>query len=202
MRRRAGGFDFLIDPAAPAPDGRALWRADVLASTILVGPAPEGFDASGAITPDDLPAIFAREDGADGVHVTIGQGARRAHLRFEPGLSLWGSVMLPREQALRMRRASADWFLRTRGGASEPSPEGAYLSPSRRMRLGRLLSLFDARRAGATLRQLGARFIDPDLADVSAAAWADASERKQLRRLLATADQLVISAYRRLLRGE
>lgn len=199
---RAGACDFLADPASPAREGQALWRADVLAFTILVGPAPQGFVGLDTITPDHLPAIIAREEGADGLHVTIGQGARRARLRFEPGLGRWGCVMLPAERSLRSRRNTAEWFRRTRGGAAEPSPESAYLSSHRRRRLGQLLALFDARRAGATLRQLGARFIDPDLGHVSAAAWADASERKQLRRLLAAADQLVTSTYRRLLRGE
>nr|WP_231468257.1 DUF2285 domain-containing protein [Novosphingobium sp. CECT 9465] len=199
---RGGGCDFLADPAHPVSDGQQLWRADVLQFTILVGPPPNGFEHHDAIIADRLGNIVSREEGADGLHVTIGRGLGRAHLRFEPTVDAWGCVMLAPEQGLRVRLNAASWFLRSLRGETTPSPEAEYLSDRRRTRLLLLLNLFDARRAGASLRQLGARFIDRDIASFSAAAWSDASERKQLRRLLATADQLVTCAYRRLLRGE
>jgi len=197
-----GGFDFALDPERPAPPGRAIWRADILRFTVLIGPVPDGFDDTARIDPTQLNGISNLEESSDGLHVTVGQKDDIAHLRFEPTDRPWGSILLPQEPECRARIGAARWFMSwLHGKAHGPSPEGAWLTTVRRRHLRTLLRLLDERRSGASARDLAATMIDVDLRALSAAAWIDSSERKRIQRWIRQAEHLVASGYRDLLRG-
>lgn len=200
--RGAGGYDFVLDPRHPAPRDCPIWRAEELPFVVLIGPSPHGFGQETAITPEDLCGVVARFPAGDGLHIVIGEGRSILRLRFEPGLPNYGSVLLPLEPLAQTRTEASQWFLRwLRGRARSPSPEGACLTTFRRNRLRTFLRLIDARRAGASPRELAERLIDPGLRSLSAAAWTDAGERKRIRRWIAEAERLVAGGYRDLLQG-
>ncbi|MCF8707919.1 DUF2285 domain-containing protein [Rhizorhapis sp. SPR117] len=134
--------------------------------------------------------------------MTIGIGRNVLRLRFEPGLSEPGAILLPPEPCARVRAQASIWFLRwLRGRSRVPSPEAARLTDFRRQRLQMLLQLLDGQNAGASPRELAELLIDPSLSSLSAAAWADCSERKKIGRWTKEANWLVRSGYRDLLQG-
>jgi len=200
--RDNGACDFVLDPGRPAPRDRPIWRPEEIPYVVLIGPAPHQFPSEQTIDPDRLPDVIARFPAGDGLHLVIGRGRKILRLRFEPGPTCYGAILLPPEIHGRIRADTSLWFLRwLRGDVHNPSPEGAWLTPFRRHRLKTLLRLLDQRRSGASPRQIAEALIDPALGSLSAAAWADSAERRKLRRWTREAERLVGGGYRDLLHG-
>lgn len=202
MSRSAGGYDFVLDPRRPAPADRPIWRAEAHPFVVLIGSSPHGFSPEVRIDPDSLRDVSLRFADADGLHMIIGVGRNMLRLRFEPELREPGAILLPPEPCAKVRTQVSIWFLRwLRGRSRFPSPEAARLTDFRRQRLQVLLHLLDGLSAGASPRDLAERLIDPSLASLSAAGWADCSERKKIGRWTKEANWLVRGGYRELLQG-
>lgn len=204
---RALGRD-LADPpglcfAGPGPAGdpapAILWHGDPSAVVVTVAgraASPETLDIAAC----GLPVLAARtEDG--GQQVLICDGPRRLRLAVVEGDMLSGpvtcSLPLPAPgggpAALAGLRALV--ALRDTGRLA-----AAARAPSRAGRWLESLRALDARRAGASQRQIAVLLFG---ADRVAEDWAGRSDymRMRVQRLLRTADRLAAGGYRRLLGG-
>ena len=70
----AGGYDFLADPNRRAADAPVFWRADELASVIVLTAAP-AVTGTPSILLADLPGEFIRRDAEDGAHLLLRGGS-------------------------------------------------------------------------------------------------------------------------------
>ena len=70
----AGGCDFLADPNRRAADAPVFWRADELASVIVLTAAP-AVTGTPSILLADLPGELIRRDAEDGAHLLLRGGA-------------------------------------------------------------------------------------------------------------------------------
>lgn len=201
--RRDGACDFALDPSDLAPRDRLIWRPDVFSFTTLIGPPPDDFPDAIAVDPDRLPDVTARFEAEDGLHIIMGRNRNIMRVRFERGCQCYGTVQIPGLPYDRARLETANCFLRWLDGVRVgTSPEGAWLTPFRRHKLTRLLCVADGIDAGATLQEIGAFLLAPELARLSAAAWSDSAERKRIGRWAKQARNLIAGGYRDLLRGK
>ncbi len=192
----------MADPSTPWSAGQTNWRPDASPFTILIGPTPSDYVGCPGIEPDALRGVTERIAGEDGLFLRIGEGLGVAHLWFDPACQPWGSVLLP-SPSDPIRQEMARWFGDWQNGkANRPSPEGIWLTQFRHRHLLGLLRAYDGDQAGASQQQLAAHLLNREMESLSAAAFADSAERKQIRRWLARARWLVAGGYRGLLQGQ
>ena len=67
-----GGCPFVHDPDLPATRATVLWRPEVSPGTMIIAPAPPGYEGLPPIDPAQLRPILADREGIDGRSVIIG----------------------------------------------------------------------------------------------------------------------------------
>jgi hypothetical protein len=187
-------------PGAPGDLAPAiLWRPDPCAAVVLVSAAPanslEALDFAGC----GLPVLVARTDVGD-QQVLVCDGPRRLRLSVIEGDILGGPVTcrlaLPRPggagAALEGLRALV--ALRDTGRLPAAAPRAS----NRARRWLESLRAFDARRAGASQREIAILLFGQERVRQD---WSGGSNymRMRVQRLLRTADRLVAGGYRGLL---
>ena len=197
----AGGCDFLADPSQRADETPVFWRADELASVIVLAPAANAISTP-SIALADLPADIIRRDAEDGTHLIV-RGDVTYHQLMVIGPHVDAAplaavipldVTAPQraDAALRFWRFVANGMRRTR-----PSPL------RRRDRLIAALRALDASLSGASYRDIADGLFDPSR--IPAEPWKTASLRDTVIRLVRTGFAMMRGDYRRLLgprRGE
>lgn len=187
----------------PATDAPALWQPASVPAIVILDEAPDDF---AAISPGALDALcdVARDRSLrDGRHLIVRDsfGYHRIWARpCRPGKSL--AVLLPVDTDMALRLAAAERFERLlRDTTTGPPPPGWRMTPFQRLRLTLLLHILDARRAGASHREIAMSRIYPKSATLAGAAWKGSPERRRTQRLLDEAVALMQGGYRSLLRG-
>lgn len=199
----AGGYSFVHDPDAVASHEPALWRPEIAAATLILAPAPEGFDPNILIDPALSGGLSAdHQDGADRyVILTDPQGDHPIWLHGA-GAARRPSIILPLDAAFELRAAMMwRFYRRLRGRSAGPLPRGFQLTPLRRRRLILLLHTLDFRLAGAGLRDITAALIDARDARLPAIEWKSSASRRKATRLVRDSLALMNGDYRKLLRG-
>lgn len=198
-----GACPFPCDPDVPATDAPALWQPASVPAIIILDEAPDDF---GTISPDALNGlrdVAGNRSFRDGRHLVVRDpgGHHRIWARpCRPGKSL--AFLLPVDTDAGLRLAAAERFERLlRGTATGPAPPGWRMTPFQRLRLTLLLHILDARRAGASHREIAMSLIYPKSATLTGAAWKGSPERRRTQRLIDEAVALMQGGYRSLLRG-
>lgn len=198
--RGVGGYPF-----ATAPDDLSqpvAWRPELIAVTVILDAAPDGFTTAASVDPRALGALLADEAGIDGRHVIVADaaGEHRLWLRDPaPGTPL--AAIIPLDKDFITRIASLLRFhRRLLGRAPGPLPRGWPLTAYRLARLDLMLRALDLRNGGATYRQIAAELGREDAARLSATEWKISAARSFVVRLVRDATALMNGDYRKLLR--
>lgn len=198
--RGAGGCPF-----AYAPDDLSkpvIWRPDLTAVTVILDPAPEGFDTAMPVDPCALGALLADKAGIDGRHVIVTDAAGEHRLWVRdatPGQPL--AAVIPLDKDFFTRIASLLRFhRRLLGRAAGPLPRGWPLTAYRLARLDLMLRALDLRNGGGTYRQIAAELGQEDAARLPATEWKISAARSFVMRLVRDATALMNGGYRKLLR--
>jgi hypothetical protein len=197
-----GGCTFAEAPDHPVADACIFWRADWDASVLAAETQPvrrgdgDAFDLRHFNT---LATVLRRPDGHE--HLLLSDGARHLQIDVTAGSLLDGPVCLRYElsgfkhieaKTLTLRRLS----LLCRLGRF---PRGLFPPERRAGRWAMALQAYDAVQAGASHREIATALFGEKIAKED---WCGRSDYLRLRvqRLVRTADQLVNSGYRNLLR--
>jgi hypothetical protein len=191
----AGGYDFLADPNRRAADAPVFWRADELASVIVLTPAP-AVTGTPSILLADLPGEFIRRDAEDGAHLLLRDEAISHQLwLIDPPSGATPVVALIALDVTAPQRADA--ILRFWRYAAHGRPR----TPSRPLhRIDRLVSALralDARLAGASYRAIAEALFDP--ARLISEPWKTSPLRDTVIRLTRTGFAMMRGGYRNLL---
>lgn len=190
---QTGGCDFPVDPELDAPEAPVFWNPkDAPAVTQFIAPLPTDPPSS---SPARLvqPAQKRREPGL-------------TWARLDDGTVLVGAVddcdrkplgiLLPLDDDWPIRVAAANGIHRALIDRTADPP----LSRQRRDRLKRALRCVDARRAGASYREVAAVYFGARR--LSAEPWKTSSLKAQIVRLAVYGQNMIERGYRDLLRGK
>lgn len=203
LRRRsrgAGGCPFAASPddlTQPVP-----WRPELVAVTIILDAAPDGFASANPVDPRALGALLADATGIDGRHVVVADagGEHRLWLRdATPGRPLAAIVPLDRDFVTRIA-SLLRFHRRVVGRAAGPLPRGWPLTAYRLARLDLMLRALDLREDGATYRQIAVALGRDSDARLPATEWKMSAARSFVVRLVRDATAFASGDYRKLLR--
>jgi hypothetical protein len=188
---QTGGCDFPVDPELDAPDAPVFWNPeDAPAVAQYIAPLPTDLQSS-SLARLVQPAQRRSEAGltwarlANGT-VLVGAVDDRDRKPF--------GILLPLDEDWPIRLAAADGLRRALIDRTADPP----LSRQRRDRLKRALRCVDARRAGASYREVAA--VNFGARRVSAEPWKTSSLKAQIVRLAAYGQSMIDRGYRDLLR--
>ena len=198
-----GGCVFVHDPDKPAERESALWRPEVSPGTLILAPAPPGFDALPLVDPVELGPILADHTDADGRRLLIGDVSGDLHLWLpEADAAERLAVIVPPDGAAELRLDIASRFVRRlRGHRIALLPRALLLTPIQRGRLIQLLQAYDIHQAGGGPRDIAAEVAGSLQASLPAIEWKDSAARRLANRLIRDSLALVNGGYLRLLRG-
>lgn len=193
-RRGPGGCDFAADPRLAASRVKVFWSPAFALDTLTITALPPAL--AGTRLRRALP-LAAAALARDGAHLLLEDGlVAQLWLLGPPADEAAIGLLLPIDDALPVRLAAAlDLWRRMHGRA----PERVRLTPQRRRRLVDGLRALDARRAGASYREIARALFGADRV-MSGAAWALSPTRATTMRLVADATVLMRGGYRDLLR--
>jgi hypothetical protein len=193
--RGAGGCDFLADPNRRAADAPVFWRADELASVIVLIAVP-AVTGTPSILLADLPGELIRRDAEDGAHLLIRDDAISHQIwLIDPPSGATPLVALISLDATAPQRADATlrfWRCIAHGRPRTP--------PSSLRRVDRLVSALralDARLAGASYRAIAETLFDPTL--LTSEPWKTSPLRDTVIRLTRSGFAMMRGGYRNLL---
>lgn len=198
---RNGGCAFLLDPDRSASETAIFWRPELVASVLLIEPAPAVFLAAKRLDQLDLThATLHAQPGGEGA-IILADPDGDHHLvvgAIDPAQPL--AVLLPLDDNFHIRAEAALRFQRRLfGRAPGPLPRALTLTPRRRLRLVRMVRALDGRSADATYREIAGVLFDTPRQ--SATEWKTSSIRAQTIRLVKDAETMVRGGYLRLLAG-
>lgn len=188
---QTGGCDFPVDPELDAPDAQVFWNPeDAPAVAQFIAPLPSDLRSSSparlwqpAQTRSEAGLKWARLD--DGT-VLVGAVDDRDPKPF--------GILLPLDDDWSIRLAAADALHRALINRTTDPP----ISRQRRDRLKSALRCVDARRAGASYREVAAVYFGARR--LSAEPWKTSSLKAQIVRLAAYGQSMIDRGYRDLLR--
>ncbi len=191
----AGGYDFLADPNRRAADAPVFWRADELASVIVLTAAP-AVTGTPSILLADLPGELIRRDAEDGAHLLLRDDAISHQLwLIDPPSGATPMVALIALDVTAPQRADAT--LRFWRHVAHGRPRTPPSPPHRIDRLVSALRALDARLAGASYRAIAEALFGPGR--LTSEAWKTSSLRDTVIRLARTGQAMTRSGYRNLL---
>lgn len=181
-----------------------LWRPEIAPGTLILEPAPPGFDSGAMFDPAALGTILVDRVDADDRRIVVADRLGDLHFWLHGiDAARRPAVILPLDAALDLRiEILWRFFRRLRGRPAGPLPRALDLTPLRRARLIQLLHALDFRLAGAGPRDIAAALIDPNEATLPAIEWKSSAARRKANRLIHDALELMNGGYRKLLRGQ
>jgi hypothetical protein len=191
----AGGYDFLADPNRRAADAPVFWRADELASVIVLTAAP-AVTGTPSILLADLPGELIRRDAEDGAHLLLrGDAISHQLWLIDPPSGATPVVALIALDVTAPQRADAT--LRFWRHIAHGRPRTPPSPPHRIDRLIFALRALDARLAGASYRAIAEALFGLDR--LTSEPWKTSSLRDTVIRLARTGRAMTRGGYRNLL---
>ncbi|MBB6305031.1 DUF2285 domain-containing protein [Rhizobium leucaenae] len=170
---------------------------------MILASAPPGFDLGVAFDPAALGPILAERTDANGRELVIRDTSGEVHIwLLDDGAALHPSVIVPRDDAFRLRLDLASRFIRRLFGQRVGLlPPKLRLTDFQRYRYIQLLQAADLSREGGEPRDIAAQILRSRQATLPAIEFKDSAARKQAARLIKQSLALVNSGYLKLLRG-
>ena len=180
-----------------------MWRPEVAPSTLILNPAPTGFEVRLSIDSSALgPALVARVD-QDGRGMSFADETGEVHARIQDDNAIRRpAILLPLDDMFELRLDVALHFVRRlRGESAELLPRILRLTPLQRSRLIQLLHAFDVHDTGGGPREVAAKVLISEQARLPSVEWKDSHARRKANRLIHDSIALVERGYLKLLRG-
>jgi hypothetical protein len=196
-----GGCDFLLDPDRSASETAIFWRPELVASVLMLEPAPAVFRTARRLEQLDLThaTVHTQPGGESAIILADPDGEH--HLvagAIDPAQPL--AVLLPLDDSFHVRvEAALRLHRRLSGRAAGRIPRAHTLTPRHRLRLVRMVRALGGRSSGATYREIAAVLFESHRQ--SATEWKTSSIRAQTIRLVKDAETMVRGGYLRLLAG-
>jgi hypothetical protein len=198
-----GGCVCAHDPASPVGSEPVMWLPEVSPATLILEPAPAGFDTAIPLDPGVLGAALAERADADGRELVIADGSGELHIRVrDDQATRRPAVLLPRDSMFELRLDVALRFVRRLSGQrTNFLPAALRLTSFQKRRLIQLLHAFDVHDAGGGPRDVAAEVLTSDHAQLPSVEWKDSHARRKANRLIHDSIALVERGYLKLLRG-
>lgn len=195
----AGGFRFAKSPDKTVLDEPIHWEPTADRSKIILETAETGFklDEPGFLDSQTFRSGITRQ-GADGLHVILGEGAKKVHLLLQgPHRSQSHlSIVIPLDHGARARHRATRRLLNFLEGKDIGAD--SRLTPQKRLRLKSMLRTVDGRSDGASYREIAESLFGARR--VASEPWKTSPLRDTTTRLLRDGLAMVAGGYLDLLR--
>ncbi|MGL3111798.1 DUF2285 domain-containing protein [Bradyrhizobium sp. BR 1432] len=177
----AGGYDFAHDPASPVGLEPTIWLPELSPGTLILAPAPSGFDTSTSFDRSAFAQPLLERSDADGREVVIAEGSGEVHVRLQDEQAARRpAVLLPIDSMAELRLDVALRFVRRLGGQSIGLlPAALRLTSLQKRRLIQLLHAFDVHDLGGGPRDVAAKVLASDHAQRRSVEWKDSPRPPQ-----------------------
>lgn len=198
-----GGCAFAHNPASPVGLEPVMWLPEVSPVTLILEPAPFGFDPTTSFDPSAFGAALVEHTDADGRELVIVDGSGELHIRVQDDQATRRpAVLLPLDSMSELRLDVALRFVRRLAGQRiNFLPTALRLTSFQKRRLIQLLHAFDVQDAGGGPRDVAAEVLSSDHAQLPSVEWKDSHARRKANRLIHDSIALVEKGYLKLLRG-
>ena len=198
-----GGYVFAHDPASPVGSEPVMWLPEVSPATLILEPAPTGFDIARSLDLNTMGSSLIQRADADGQELVIVDESGELHIRMQKDQAAQRpAVLLPRDSMFELRLDVALRFFRRLGGTRVNFlPTALRLTALQKRRLIQLLHAFDVHDAGGGPRDVAAEVLSSDHAQLPSVEWKDSHARRKANRLIHDSIALVESGYLKLLQG-
>ena len=198
-----GGCVFAHDPSLPVGAAPVAWLPELSPGTLILEPAPAGFDHLTSLDATQLGLIVADDADDEGRELVVNDGSGELHVRL-PGdhTPTRSAILLPPDISFELRLDVALRFVRRlRGQRVKLLPAALRLTVFQKRRLIELLHAFDVHDAGGGPRDVAAEVLISDHARLPSVEWKDSHARRKANRLIHDSIALVERGYLKLLRG-
>ena len=195
------GLVFRLPPELPAADAPVVWRPELLPHSVILVPAPDGFDKVRRFRLADLGSLSLAFRHSHDLHVLL-QGTAGAHQLWLHGLCPGQpmAALIPLDEHILLRVGGLLRLQRRLAGeALVPLPKGWALTARLRRRLVLMVRALDGHMAQATYREIADALYGHGA--VVRYSWKTSSIRGQTIRLVKDAVVAMQGGYRKLLRG-
>lgn len=198
-----GGCAFAHDPASPVGLEPAIWLPEVSPSTLMLEPAPAGFDIATSLDPSAFGQPLVEQTDVEGRELVIVDGSGELHIHMQDDQAIRRpAVLLPLDSMFELRLDVALRFARRLSGQRiNFLPAALRLSSFQKRRLIQQLHAFDVHDAGGGPRDVAAVVLTSDHAQLPSVEWKDSHARRKANRLIHDSIALVERGYLKLLRG-
>ena len=180
-----------------------MWLPEVSPATLMLEPAPSGFDVATSFDPSGFGQPLVERTDADGRELVIIDASGELHIRLDDEQAARRpAVLLPLDSMFDLRLDVALRFVRRLGGQGVNFlPTALRLTAFQKRRLIQLLHAFDVHDAGGGPRDVAAEVLASDHAQLPSIEWKDSHARRKANRLIHDSIALVERGYLKLLRG-
>nr|WP_249804948.1 MULTISPECIES: DUF2285 domain-containing protein [unclassified Bradyrhizobium] len=198
-----GGYGVAHDPASPVGLEPTIWLPQVSPGTLILEPAPSGFDIATSVGRNVLGEPLIERIDADGRELVITDGSGELHLLMrDEQAARRPAVLVPLDSMGELRLEVALNFVRRLGGQRIALlPAALRLTSFQKRRLIQLLHAFDVHDLGGGPREVAAKVLASDHARRRSVEWKDSHARRKANRLIHDSIALVERGYLKLLRG-
>lgn len=174
-----------------------MWRAQCFPATLIVTAAPDGFAASSLPDPHSLPILG--ELTGDGFHAIVADDEGDHQLWFDTGaVPVPAAIVLPVDPHFWWRhRNAARLVRRLEGKRARHWTREQRLSRFQLHRAALMLRAWDGVESGASRRIVAGMILNSNVETLRAIDWKNASERRQLARILKACRDTIDGGYLR-----
>jgi hypothetical protein len=198
-----GGCNFAHDPGLPVGPSPVLWLPEVSPATVILDPAPSGFEPISPLDVSRLGSLAADIADSQERELVVLDARDELHIRLRTTSSAERpAILLPIDSSFELRLEVALRLVRRlRGQRTTLLPAVLRLTPAKKARLVRLLHAFDIHSAGGGPRDVAANVLASEQARLPSIEWKDSHARRAANRLIHDSIALVERGYLKLLRG-
>lgn len=203
ISRVDGGYGVAHDPVSPVGPGPAIWLPQASPGTLILEPAPAGFDTPRSVDHVAFGQSLVELSDAGGRTLAIADGSSELHVRLrDEQAARRPAVLVPLDSMGELRADVALHFARRLAGQrTDILPAALRLTAFQKRRLIQLLHAFDVHDLGGGPRDVAAKVLASDHARRRSVEWKDSHVRRNARRLIEDSRALVEGGYLKLLRG-
>jgi hypothetical protein len=179
-----------------------MWRPEITPGSLILGPAPAGFEDLPIIDPNAIGKAFADRRDRDGRQLLIHDGDHELYICLPPDDAPCRTFILLPDTVHGIRSEIASRAVRRLHGETiSLLPRALLLTSLQKIRLIHLLHAFDVHNDGGSARDVATTVLADDQARLPGIEWKDSAARRKATLLIRDAVAFVNRGYLKLLRG-